>query len=348
MGGTCGTSGAGYGSKPPVSGGNPERSRREQDWPHERRCGPRPTAHPGMAGGGGRPWNRRGCAVRTPSEWNELRCVALVKGFGHINGMLVRRGGGTQWAEARELLDQAVDLGYGYTHLDAEEYDRSSFIGLLNDWGWHGDADVAPDWYTGEPELDDRRLRDSKWSLPSVKVLSVKSVGGDTLVGLLPPPGLTAPLAPASLMRDTQWWSTSTQWCMKRLASPPSAPTSSHVRSWSDRSSAFSSCGRGMPSMPAGDLARSWTRASPPPNDHEHCVLGWETIHESIGDGTGWRSGHDWICLDCFQAVHHGGPPPATRLRVGSLGKCRYRAGAKVPQYIDTSLRIHRLTAGPE
>ena len=83
---------------------------------------------------------------------NELRCVALVKGFGHINGMLVRRGGGTQWAEARELLDQVVDLGCGYTHLDAEEYDRSGFIGLLNDWGWLGDADIAPHWYTGEPE----------------------------------------------------------------------------------------------------------------------------------------------------------------------------------------------------
>lgn len=82
----------------------------------------------------------------------ELRCVALLKSFGHTNGMLVRRGGVAEWHEARELLDQAVDLGYAFTHLDwGPDYDRWSFIDALNDWGWHGDPDAVPDWYTGEP-----------------------------------------------------------------------------------------------------------------------------------------------------------------------------------------------------
>jgi hypothetical protein len=88
-----------------------------------------------------------------PVDGGEIRCVALARDFGHRNGMLVRRGGVTEWWEDKPLLDRAVDLGYGVTHLGKsyKDYDRLSFIDALNDWGWRGDPDAAPDWYTGEP-----------------------------------------------------------------------------------------------------------------------------------------------------------------------------------------------------
>ena len=86
-------------------------------------------------------------------DGGEIHCVALVRDFGHRNGMLVRGGGATEWLEAKPLLDRAVDLGYGVTHLAKSyaEYDRQSFIDTLNDWGWTGLPDAAPDWCTGEP-----------------------------------------------------------------------------------------------------------------------------------------------------------------------------------------------------
>src|SRR5271154_5068556 len=88
-----------------------------------------------------------------PVDGGEIRCVALVRDFGHRNGMLVRRGGVPEWQEVKEVLDRVTDLGYGFTHLGKSyaEYDRLSFIDALNDWGWAGESDAAPDWYTGDP-----------------------------------------------------------------------------------------------------------------------------------------------------------------------------------------------------
>jgi hypothetical protein len=89
-----------------------------------------------------------------PVENGEIRCVAVVKQFGYRNGTLVsRRGDVAEWQEMRDLLDQVTDLGYGFSLLGNSyaEYDRSSFIDALNDWGWNGDSDAAPSWYTGEP-----------------------------------------------------------------------------------------------------------------------------------------------------------------------------------------------------
>lgn len=37
-------------------------------------------------------------------------------------------------------------LGQGY-----EQYERTFFIDTLNDWGYFGDPDKKPDWYTGNP-----------------------------------------------------------------------------------------------------------------------------------------------------------------------------------------------------
>jgi len=88
-----------------------------------------------------------------PMNGHHLRCTALVRRFGGPRGMLVMRGGVAEWQEARESLDQAVHLGFGFTHLGElyAEYDRSTFIRVLNDWGWRGDPEPAPGWYMREP-----------------------------------------------------------------------------------------------------------------------------------------------------------------------------------------------------
>jgi hypothetical protein len=81
----------------------------------------------------------------------ELRCFALVKGFGRSNGILLVGAESEQWKEGGDR--PIFDLGYGVIHVWGEtyaEYDRSSFIDALNDLGWKGDPDAAPDWYTGE------------------------------------------------------------------------------------------------------------------------------------------------------------------------------------------------------
>lgn len=31
------------------------------------------------------------------------------------------------------------------------DYDREVFVDTLNDWGWFGDAQRAPAWFTGRP-----------------------------------------------------------------------------------------------------------------------------------------------------------------------------------------------------
>jgi hypothetical protein len=88
-----------------------------------------------------------------PVDDGEVRCVALLREFGHRNGMLVRRGGVPEWKAAVGLLNRAVELGYGVTHVGRSYsvYERDKYIDLLNDWGWHGNPDAAPDWYTREP-----------------------------------------------------------------------------------------------------------------------------------------------------------------------------------------------------
>jgi hypothetical protein len=82
----------------------------------------------------------------------EVRFEVLVKEFGGSNGMLLdRRMGATGTGPGR-----IYGLGYwvlsvlGTNHT---EYDRSSFIDELNCWGWNGDLNAAPDWYSGESPM---------------------------------------------------------------------------------------------------------------------------------------------------------------------------------------------------
>jgi hypothetical protein len=78
---------------------------------------------------------------------SEVRCVALVHDFGGPNGTLVKHG--QLEKDAWRLLDQVVELGYGYSYTDAATYERHAFVEILNEWCWARDPANAPDWYTG-------------------------------------------------------------------------------------------------------------------------------------------------------------------------------------------------------
>jgi hypothetical protein len=86
-------------------------------------------------------------------DGNELQCVALVRDFGGVSGMVLLHGGVPQWDEVRDLLETACELGYGFSFIRESycAYDRDLFVDTLNDWGWRGGTDAAPVWYSGEP-----------------------------------------------------------------------------------------------------------------------------------------------------------------------------------------------------
>lgn len=83
----------------------------------------------------------------------EVQCIALIADFGAFNGMGVLQGGVAEWREARELLDAASKLGYGFSFVrdPYRRYDRGLFVDTLNDWGWRRETRVAAEWYSGEP-----------------------------------------------------------------------------------------------------------------------------------------------------------------------------------------------------
>jgi hypothetical protein len=60
--------------------------------------------------------------------------------FGSRNGMVftaLKRG-----KISTKLYQSQISASY-------DTYDRNLFIDTLNDWGWFGQPDTAPNWYTG-------------------------------------------------------------------------------------------------------------------------------------------------------------------------------------------------------
>jgi hypothetical protein len=93
---------------------------------------------------------------------SEIRSVAIVHDFGGPNGTLVKHGHLAK--DAWRLLDRVVELGYGYSYMDAATYERHAFVEILNAWSWARDPANVPDWYTGafwmgDPEVIERRAR---------------------------------------------------------------------------------------------------------------------------------------------------------------------------------------------
>jgi hypothetical protein len=96
-----------------------------------------------------------GITLRAPyilepgSGTDGIECIALIEDFGSSNGTVVfGRHSASELARST-----AKEQGRFVSLLDEDSYssyDRSLFIETLNDWGWFGDPDRVPEWYTGE------------------------------------------------------------------------------------------------------------------------------------------------------------------------------------------------------
>jgi hypothetical protein len=79
-----------------------------------------------------------------------IRCTAYIRDFGRRAGTVVL---GLESPERDRFIEATRVSGY-FSSLLGPAYavfDRDEFVATLNDWGWFGDPEVAPDWYTGEP-----------------------------------------------------------------------------------------------------------------------------------------------------------------------------------------------------
>ena len=77
--------------------------------------------------------------VLTTAAGQLLPFDAVVFGFGSTRGMLLME----QWDEAKARA--ATENGYGYSCMDAFQYERGSAIEVLRDWGWSR-AEAPPAW----------------------------------------------------------------------------------------------------------------------------------------------------------------------------------------------------------
>jgi hypothetical protein len=81
----------------------------------------------------------------TFSDGSRLRVSALVKNFATTRGMLVN----ADYDVLEPHKHKIVESGYGYSSNlggPPDQYERSSMIDVLKDWGWSGAADQKPDW----------------------------------------------------------------------------------------------------------------------------------------------------------------------------------------------------------
>jgi hypothetical protein len=76
-----------------------------------------------------------------------IRCAAYLPGFGSPMGAVVSILGSNNAV----IKEAAKRQGLFYSFLSDTycSFEKSRFIALLDDWGWHGNQTDAPDWYTG-------------------------------------------------------------------------------------------------------------------------------------------------------------------------------------------------------
>jgi hypothetical protein len=75
--------------------------------------------------------------------------LGLVRDFGSSSGTLLFCVGSEP---SSDQLRAVRDVGYFYSLLNAESYDRYAerhFVDTLNDWGYFGARSDTPQWYTG-------------------------------------------------------------------------------------------------------------------------------------------------------------------------------------------------------
>lgn len=92
-----------------------------------------------------------GIEVVTPFDYvtrsrRRLRFVALVRGFGPRNGMVIP----TRWLQIADVQDELWKAGYGFSVMSdprkGQAYVRENVIDVLADWGWNGAPELRPSW----------------------------------------------------------------------------------------------------------------------------------------------------------------------------------------------------------
>lgn len=147
----------------------------------------------------------------------------------------------------------------------------------------------------------------SRLGPPLVRIVDVRHDADRTLVVVRLPEGLTAPLAPASLLAG--------QLSVARLDAVLAEDGGTTTFRTSDalgRDSVGRDLGFQQWWVPEAyeavvDTARRWERLeAPTPEHHEHCLLDWTTIESGEDGGSGWESDGQWICDDCFSRFFLG------------------------------------------
>ena len=76
--------------------------------------------------------------------------LALIKKFGRVMGTVIASIND----DYNALFADARAAGYfcsAPNSVSYSTYRREDFIATLNDWGWFGEDEEKPDWYTGTP-----------------------------------------------------------------------------------------------------------------------------------------------------------------------------------------------------
>jgi hypothetical protein len=68
--------------------------------------------------------------------------------FGGRDGIVLNAAGHGEGDLPRQIARDA-GLRYAEQHSTFGKYDREEFVAALNEWGWYGPTDDAPDWYVG-------------------------------------------------------------------------------------------------------------------------------------------------------------------------------------------------------
>jgi hypothetical protein len=82
-------------------------------------------------------------------DGSRVTVSALVKKFGGPLGMLVD----PDWDLLAPHINMMSESGYGYSAMSTgpvDLYSREGIIDVLNDWGWTGEKEATPSWYTGK------------------------------------------------------------------------------------------------------------------------------------------------------------------------------------------------------
>jgi len=84
------------------------------------------------------------------SRERSIRCTAFIRHFGRPDGTVVVP---IDSPDCQSVAEAASEAGYYCSFLAPvyEQFDRDLFVSTLDDWGWFGDEEDKPAWYSGMP-----------------------------------------------------------------------------------------------------------------------------------------------------------------------------------------------------